>query len=161
MYRFFLLSQSLLGGVSNVEVSWSNFSLPATKMAVKLCFTTDRTAERPWRKFDNDINKNKQCWQTAKMAKFFKQDAPFATSGSLSIPLPVNTAPSTYTVQVFSQDAGGAYQEWGDSLDTSCKITTRIYDNQPDSLKGTQGFFTVFSIVVLVVAYGYDRSKQA
>lgn len=130
-------------------------------MSVKLCFTKDRIAERPWRKFEDDINKNKQCWQTAEMAKFLKQDVPFATAGSISIPLPVNTAKSTYTVQVFSQDASDTYQEWGDSLDTSCKITTHIYDNQPDSLKGTQAFFTVFSIVVLVAAYSYDRSKQA
>lgn len=130
-------------------------------MSVKLCFTKDRIVERPWRKFFDAIDKNKQCWQTAEMAKFLKQDVPFATAGSVSIPLPVNTAKSTYTVQVLSQDASGAYQEWGDSLDTSCVITTRSYDNIPDSLKGTQAFFTVFSIVILIVAYSYDRSKQA
>jgi len=152
---------SLKGGASEVQVSWSNFSLPATKMAIKLCFTKDKIFERPWRKYVKTINKNKQCWQTAKMAKFFKKDVPFTASGSLAIPLPENTAPSTYTVQVLSQDASGAYQEWGDSLDTSCKITTTIYENQPDGLKGTMGFFTVFSIVVLIGAYGYDRSKQA
>ena len=152
---------SIEGGKGSITVSWSNFTQPATKMAIKLCFTKDKIFERPWRKYVKTINKNKQCWQTAKLAKFFKAGVPFSASGSETIPLPENTAPSTYTVQVLSQDASGAYQEWGDSLDTSCKVTTTIYENQTEGMKGTMGFFTVFSIVVLIVAYGYDRSKQA
>lgn len=152
---------SIEGGKGSVTVSWSNFTLPADKMAIKLCFTKDKISERPWRKYVKTINKNKQCWQTAKMAKFFRQGVAYASSGTETIPLPENTAPSTYTVQVLSQDAASKYVQWGDSKDTSCKITTTIYENQTDGMKGTMGFFTVFSLVVLIVAYGYDRSKQA
>ena len=153
--------QEKLGGASSISVSWSNFSIAADSMVMKLCFTKDKIVDRPWRKYKDAINKNKQCWQTAKMAKFFKEGITYAASGSMEVPLPMNTAPSTYSVQVLSKDSTGKYLQYGDSVDTSCKITTTIYNNMPDTLKGTQAFFCVFSIVVLIVAYTYDRSKQA
>jgi len=43
---------------------------------------------------------------------------------------------------------------------SNCTITTTIYDTQPANLKATQAFFCVFSIVVLIAAYSYDKSKQ-
>ena len=50
--------------------------------------------------------------------------------------------------------------EYADTLHSSCPITTTIYDTQPANLKATQAFFCVFSIVVLIAAYSYDKSKQ-
>lgn len=141
-------------------MSWSNFNETADGIVLKLCYTKAKVFERPWRKFVNTIDKSKQCWQTAKMSKFFQKGVAYSVAGNISVPLPTNTAPSDYTVQVLSSLAG-KYVQWGDSVKTSCAITTHIYENQPASLKGTQAFFAVFSIVVLVVAYGYDRSKQA
>eukprot|EP00740_Mantoniella_antarctica_P004821 CAMPEP_0181358820 /NCGR_PEP_ID=MMETSP1106-20121128/5737_1 /TAXON_ID=81844 /ORGANISM="Mantoniella antarctica, Strain SL-175" /LENGTH=200 /DNA_ID=CAMNT_0023471853 /DNA_START=68 /DNA_END=670 /DNA_ORIENTATION=- len=153
----------LLAGASKIKVHWSNFTAMTgvTSFSVKLCYTADKIIERPWRKFVGEINKNKQCWQTAKLAKFLKQGIAFESSGELEIEVPMNTAASTYTIQMLSQNAAGNYLEWGDSVKTSCKITTTSYDNQPASLQGVQAFFCVFSILVLVVAYTYDRSKQA
>jgi hypothetical protein len=73
----------------------------------------------------------------------------------------MNTAPSTYTVQVLSKDAAGEYLQYGDSKTDGCIITTEIYNNMPSTLIGTQAFFAVFSIVVLIAAYTYDSAKQA
>ena len=50
--------------------------------------------------------------------------------------------------------------EYGASKGYTCPITTTIYDTQPANLKATQAFFCVFSIVVLIAAYSYDKSKQ-
>lgn len=101
------------------------------------------------------------------MAKFFKENAVITANdgtGSISIELPVNTAPSEYTIQVLSKDAtNGGYSQYADSKDNtdSCGVVTKIYDNMPTNLVGVQAFFTVFSIVVLIVSYTYDRAKQA
>lgn len=160
-------AQTLTGGADSIRVKWSDFTVPADTIAIKLCFHKDKTVDRPWRKFNDNINKNKQCWQTAKLAKFLKEGIVYDSSGSGSelIELPMNTAPSTYSVQVLSQ-AGGTYKQWGDSktytqtADKCAHVTTAIYENQPSTLVGTQAFFTVFSIVVLIVSYTYDRSKN-
>ena len=109
-------AQTLTGGADSITVKWSDFTEPADTIAIKLCFHKDKTVDRPWRKFKDNINKNKQCWQTAKLAKFLKEGIVYDSSGSGSelIELPMNTAPSTYSVQVLSQ-AGGTYKQWGDS----------------------------------------------
>merc|ERR1711908_221149 len=157
-------SKTLTGGADSITVKWSDFTESADSIAIKLCFHKDKIVDRPWRKF-KDINKNKQCWQTAKLAKFLKEGIAYDSSGSALIELPMNTAPSTYSVQVLSQ-AGGTYKQWGDSktytqtADKCAHVTTAIYENQPSTLVGTQAFFTVFSIVVLIVSYCYDRSKN-
>ena len=137
-------------------------------MAIKLCFHTDQIVDRPWRAHDYIGDDNKQCWQT-ETANYtaLKEGIVYDSSGSGSelIELPMNTAPSTYSVQVLSQ-AGGTYKQWGDSktytqtADKCAHVTTAIYENQPSTLVGTQAFFTVFSIVVLIVSYTYDRSKN-
>mmetsp|Transcript_3291 Transcript_3291/g.14333 ORF Transcript_3291/g.14333 Transcript_3291/m.14333 type:complete len:199 (+) Transcript_3291:157-753(+) len=158
-------SKTLTGGADSITVKWSDFTESADTIAIKLCFHKDKIVDRPWRKFKDNINKNKQCWQTAKLAKFLKEGIAYDSSGSALIELPMNTAPSTYSVQVLSQ-AGGTYKQWGDSktytqtADKCAHVTTAIYENQPSTLVGTQAFFTVFSIVVLIVSYCYDRSKN-
>ena len=160
-------AQTLTGGADSITVKWSGFTESADTIAIKLCFHEDKIVDRPWRKFKDNINKNKQCWQTAKLAKVLQEGIAYDSSGSGSalIELPMNTAPSTYSVQVLSQ-AGGTYKQWGDSktytqtADKCAHVTTAIYENQPSTLVGTQAFFTVFSIVVLIVSYCYDRSKN-
>mmetsp|Transcript_9362 Transcript_9362/g.37941 ORF Transcript_9362/g.37941 Transcript_9362/m.37941 type:complete len:199 (+) Transcript_9362:152-748(+) len=158
-------SKTLTGGADSIKVNWSDFTESADTIAIKLCFHKDKTVDRPWRKFKDNINKNKQCWQTAKLAKFLKEGIGYSSSGSELIELPMNTAPSTYSVQVLSQ-AGGTYKQWGDSktytqtADKCAHVTTAIYENQPSTLVGTQAFFTVFSIIVLIVSYAYDRSRN-
>ena len=152
-------------GASSIDVSYTGFPAGET-VDIKLCFTDDKIKERPWRKFVNNLEKNKQCWQTADLLKILKKGAVTTGSdgtGSVSVELPVNIAPSEYTVMVYSKDADGAFTQWQDSKNNaaSCPIKTKIYNNLPTSLVGVQAFFTVFSILVLVGSYTYDRAKQA
>lgn len=158
-------SKTLTGGADSITVKWSGFGNAADSMSIKLCFHKDKTVDRPWRKYNDNINKNKQCWQTAKLKKFLKEGIDYVAAGTETIELPMNTAPSTYSVQVLSKK-DGTYEQWGDSKeytqtsDKCAHITTAIYENQPSALVGTQAFFTVFSIIVLVVSYAYDRSRN-
>ena len=147
-----------------MKIEWTGFSTDAADtMAIKMCYSKDKIKDRPWRKFVDGIDKNKQCIQSADKKKFLLESFSAQSSGSKSIKLPMNTAPSDYTFQVL-QIRNGAYTMYADSKEQADKggvITTTIYDTQPTSLKATQAFFCVFSILVLIVAYGYDRSKQA
>jgi hypothetical protein len=152
-------------GASFIDVSYSAFP-PGETVDIKLCFTDEKIKERPWRKYVNNLEKNKQCWQTADMLKILKKGATTTASdgtGSVSVELPVNVAPSEYTIMVYSKDADGAFTQWQDSKNNadSCAIKTKIYNNMPTSLVGVQAFFTVFSILVLIGSYTYDRAKQA
>ena len=152
-------------GASSIDVSYTGFPAGET-VDIKLCFTDDKIKERPWRKYVNNLEKNKQCWQTADLLKIFKKAAVTTGSdgaGSVSVELPVNVAPSEYTIMVYSKDADGAFTQWQDSKENaaSCPIKTKIYNNLPTSLVGVQAFFTVFSIFVLIGSYTYDRAKQA
>ena len=148
-----------------IRDSYESFP-PGETVDIKLCFLDSKIKERPWRKYVNNLEKNKQCWQTADMLKILKKAATTTLAdgtGSVSVDLPVNIAPSEYTVMVYSKDADGAFTQWQDSKenDDSCAIKTKIYNNMPTSLVGVQAFFTVFSILVLGGSYTYDRYKQA
>ena len=142
-------AQTLTGGADSITVKWSDFTESADTIAIKLCFHKDKIVDRPWRKFKDNINKNKQCWQTAKLAKFLKEGIAYDSSGSALIELPMNTAPSTYSVQVLSQ-AGGTYKQWGDSktytqtADKCAHVTTAIYENQPSTLVEPKRFSPYF-----------------
>ena len=151
-------------GASSIDVSYTGFPAGET-VDIKLCFTDEKIKERPWRKYVNNLEKNKQCWQTADLLKIFKKGAVTTGAdgaGSVSVELPVNVAPSEYTIMVYSKDADGAFTQWQDSKENaaSCPIKTKIYNNLPTSLVGVQAFFTVFSILVLAGSYTYDRAKQ-
>ena len=144
-------AQTLTGGADSITVKWSDFTEPADTIAIKLCFHKDKIVDRPWRKFKDNINKNKQCWQTAKLAKFLKEGIVYDSSGSGSelIELPMNTAPSTYSVQVLSQ-AGGTYKQWGDSktytqtADKCAHVTTPSTKTSPPLLSEPKRFSPYF-----------------
>ena len=105
----------MTGGADSITVKWSDFYESADTIAIKLCFHTDQIVDRPWRAHDDVIDDNKQCWQT-ETANYtvLKEGIAYHWTGSERIKLPMNTAPSTYSVQVLSQ-AGGTYKHWGDS----------------------------------------------
>merc|ERR1711990_1318596 len=105
------------GGASSLTVKWSGLTVAPAKIAVKLCYTKDQIVDRAWRKFKDNIKDNKQCKQTADTAKFLVE--PFASTaleGEKEVVIPMNTAPTTYTVQVLAMDDTGAFIQYGDSL---------------------------------------------
>lgn len=131
------------------------------KIAIKLCYTKDQIVDRAWRKFKDNIKDNKQCKQTADTAKFLVE--PFASTaleGEKEVVIPMNTAPTTYTVQVLAMDDTGAFIQYGDSLLSECHIKIDTYNRLPMTLQGTMGFFCAFSLIFAASVWAYDAKKQ-
>ena len=68
-----------LSGASSLDISYTGFPL-GEAVDIKLCFTDEKIKKRPWRKYVNNLEKNKQCWQTADLLKILKKNA--VTTGS-------------------------------------------------------------------------------
>ena len=156
--------QELLAGVDHIAVTWSNATAQlGSSVTVKLCYdkSLGLIVDRPWRKFKDEVKKNKQCQQTADAAKQLAKGLELSPA-EYKFKIPMNTATSTYYVQVLLTTPGqaDAYEQWGDSQTSSCEFKVKSYDNMPTNMKGTFAFFTVASFVVCVVAYLYDKSKQ-
>jgi hypothetical protein len=144
-----------------LTVTWSGLTAAPAKIAFKLCYTSDQTVDRAWRKFKDNIADNKQCKQTADEAKYLMD--PFestAMSGSKEVMIPMNTAPTTYTVQVLAMDADGVIFQYGDSKTTECHVEIDTYDRRPMALQGTMGFFCAFSMIVAGTVWIFDVKKQ-
>ena len=91
-------------------MNWSGLTTAPAKIGIKLCYTADQTVDRAWRKYKDNIKDNKRCKQTADTAKYLVD--PFdstALEGNKEVMIPMNTAPTTYTVQVLAMDADGAF----------------------------------------------------
>ena len=143
-----------------ITVAWSGFTANnEATVSIKLCYTDDKIVERPWRKYNGAVDKNKQCWQIPELTKFLKKGVAVG-DGSTTIEIPTNTPPSTYYVQVLGLDSTGAYVSYANSDQSSCKITVKSYDRTPANLVGVQAFFTVFSIAALIGTYIFDLKRQ-
>ena len=81
-------------------------------------------------------------------------------SGEKEVVIPMNTAPTTYTVQVLAMDDTGAFIQYGDSLLSECHIKIDTYDRLPMTLQGTMGFFCAFSLIFAGAVWVYDVKKQ-
>ena len=131
---------------------------------IKLCFTDEKIKERPWRKYVNNLEKNKQCWQTADMLKILKKDATTTAadgSGSVSVELPV-TSPPPNTPSVYSKDVTAP------SAVAGLQEQPRLLRDQDQDLqqhahlpRRRAGVLHRVSILVLVGSYTYDRAKRA
>ena len=113
----------LAGAHGTITVAWDGFtSNDEATVSIKLCYTDDKIVDRPWRKFNKAVDKNKQCWQIPELTKFMKKEVAVG-DGSTTIEIPTNTPASTYYVQVLGVDSNGEYVSYANSDDSSCKIT--------------------------------------
>lgn len=143
-----------------ITVAWTGFtSNSEASLTIKMCYTDDMIVNRPWRKYFDAVDKNKQCWQIPEMTKTLHSGIATA-DGSKTITIPTNTPASTYYFQVIGVDASGGYVSYGASSTNSCKLTTKSYDNTPATLVGTHATLTVISIIALGVTYAVDLRKQ-
>ena len=53
------------------------------------------------------------------------------------------------SVRPCGKDVAGVYQQYADSKDTSCMLTTTIYENQPMTLVGTQAEWCTLKLTLL------------
>ena len=144
-------TQTLKAGVDSITVAWTGVNAGDT-VDVKLCYTD--IASKPWRKYKDDVKKNKKCKQTA-----VEKDnlVVGATGTSVTIPVELNIAPAKYTIQVLSKDSTGGYTSYAND---ACAFTVDTYDRLPSNLVGTMSFFIAFSIIVATAGTWYDYKKQ-
>lgn len=145
-------TQTLKAGVDSITVSWTGVA-SGDSVDVKLCYTD--IASKPWRKFKDNVKKNKKCKQTA-----VEKDniAVGETGSSVTIPVELNIAPTTYTIQILSKDSTGGYTSYAND---ACAFKVESYERLPTNLVGTMSFFIAFSIVVATAGTWYDYKKQS
>ena len=85
-------------------------------MMVKLCYDASELGSKPWRKKKDVVNKNKRCKQTVVEADYLKAGITGAATGNVDIPLPLNTAPAKYFIEVLESDSSGYVRYGDDSL---------------------------------------------
>ena len=144
-------TQTLKAGLDSITVSWTGVA-SGDSVDVKLCYTDIKS--KPWRKFKDNVKKNKKCKQTA------VEKANIAvgeTGSSVTIPVELNIAPTTYTIQILSKDSTGGYTSYEND---ACVFKVDSYERLPTNLVGTMSFFIAFSIVVATAGTWYDYKKQ-
>jgi hypothetical protein len=146
-----------MAGADTLTVSWTGVTQKTGgELTIKLCYDKSQITSRPWRKFKDNIDKNKQCQQTVVESSALMTGVDHSKT-SIDIPIPRNIAPSRYTVQVLNKDATNGYTQWGQS---TCSFAVDTYDRLPSSLVGTMSFLIAFSIIAGTAGYMFDRKKQ-
>ncbi len=145
-------TQTLKAGVDSITVAWTESLAFGDSVDVKLCYTDIKS--KPWRKFKDNVKKNKKCKQTA-----VEKDniAVGQTGSSVTIPVELNIAPTTYTIQALRKDSTGGYTAYKND---ACVFKVESYERLPTNLVGTMSFFIAFSIIVATAGTWYDYKKQ-
>ena len=148
-------------GADSITVSWSGFTPAAdSTLTVKLCYDDSELPGKPWRKFKDEIAKNKQCKQTVVESAALQTGIdPTSGTGSVEIEIPRNIAPAKYSIQVLESTAADGFTAWGQ--DETCSFTVDTYDRRPQALVGTMSFFIAFSIVAGTAGYMVDAKRQS
>jgi hypothetical protein len=148
-------------GADSITVAWSGFTPAAdSTLTVKLCYDDSELTGKPWRKFKDEIAKNKQCKQTVVESAALQTGIdPTSGTGSVEIEIPRNIAPAKYSIQVLESTAADGYTAWGH--DETCSFTVDTYDRRPQALVGTMSFFIAFSIVAGTAGYMVDAKRQS
>ncbi|CAN1179495.1 High-affinity nitrate transporter 3.1 [Linum perenne] len=147
--------QVLKGGEDKIKVTWgfnkssSNTDGKFKNIKVKLCYAPISQKDRPWRKTEDHITKDKTC-------QFDIVTRPYTTKSSANqsidwlVEKDVPTA--TYFVRAYAVDAAGKEVAYGQS--TNAKKTTNLF--QVEAVSGRHATldivsvcFSVFSIVSL------------
>ena len=148
-------------GADSITVSWGGFTPAAdSTLTVKLCYDDSELPGKPWRKFKDEIAKNKQCKQAVVESAALQTGIdPASGTGSVEIEIPRNIAPAKYSIQVLESTAADGYTAWGQTTD-ACAFTVDTYDRRPQALVGTMSFFIAFSIVAGTAGYMVDAKRQ-
>ena len=148
-------------GADSITVAWSGFTPAAdSTLTVKLCYDDSELPGKPWRKFKDEIAKNKQCKQTVVESAALQTGIdPTSGTGSVEIEIPRNIAPAKYSIQVLESTDADGYTTYGH--DETCSFTVDTYDRRPQALVGTMSFFIAFSIVAGTAGYMIDNKRQS
>lgn len=147
---------TLKADVDSVVVNWSvkpEFSANATDtIRIQMCYTTPNINDRPWRKYNDVISKNKQC--NLDIATGLTPSA----EGTYTYFLPNYIPTSGYFMQVIAvQDVTGAYVSFGNS--TSFQV--EMIDDTPDWLRAVTGVLAAIGPITLIGFFVVERKMKA
>lgn len=150
---------NLKAGEDELTVSWE---LSKTKtnvdtsnyktVKVKLCYLPESQKDRPWRKTDDHLNKDKSC-QHAITSKPFNP-----TNNSVSSKIERDVPTAFYFVRAYVLDANDNQVAYGQTTDDTISITA--ISGRHVSLDIASAVFSAFSIVSLA-GFFYREKKKA
>lgn len=136
---------TLQADVDTVVVNWQvkpEYSANATDtIRLQMCFSTPDTADRPWRKYNDVISKNKQCSLDLATKLVPSND------GTYTYALPDYIPSGGYFMQVLAvQDVTGAYVSYGNST----VFNVEMIDDTPDWLRAVTGVLAAIGPLTLI-----------
>ncbi|WOL11325.1 high-affinity nitrate transporter-activating protein 2.1-like [Canna indica] len=156
--------QALYAGVDQINVTWSlNQSLPAgadsayKKVKLLLCYPPVSQADRPWRKTEDHLQKDKTC-----QFKMVVQPYGRATRGSYVYTIERSIPTGTYFVRAYALDADDTQVAYGQTTDA--KKTANLFDvvgisGRHASLDIAAASFSAFAVVALVFFFMLEKRK--
>ncbi|CAN0891354.1 High-affinity nitrate transporter 3.2 [Linum grandiflorum] len=162
--------QVLKGGEDNIKVTWGfNKSSPAAavdgdskfkNIKVKLCYAPISQKDRPWRKTEDHLNKDKTCQFTVVNKPYTKSSA--GNQNSVDWPLEKDVPTATYFVRAYALDAAGKEVAYGQT--TNAQKTTNLFKVEAVSgrhatLDIVSVCFSVFSVVSLFGFFYNEKRK--
>ena len=154
----------LAAGVDKLSITWK-VSSTATKepefnaIKVKLCYAPASQVDRPWRKTENELFKDKSC---PHKISSWSYDPAMKTAQSFDYTLERDIPTGTYYVRAYAVDAIDHEVAFGQS--TNEAKTTNLFSVQSisgrhKSLDIASVCFSVFSVVALVVFFVNEKRK--
>ncbi|KAJ8429608.1 hypothetical protein Cgig2_017442 [Carnegiea gigantea] len=150
---------NLKAGEDELTVAWelsktkTNIDTSNYKtVKVKLCYSPESQKDRPWRKTEDHLNKDKSC-QHAITSKPFNP-----TNNSVSYKIERDVPTAFYFVRAYVLDANDKEVAYGQTTDDTISITA--ISGRHVSLDIASAVFSAFSIVSLA-GFFYREKKKA
>ncbi|KAL9235613.1 hypothetical protein vseg_010358 [Gypsophila vaccaria] len=148
----------LLAGVSKITVTWALNNTKAdtskyAKVALKLCYTKASQVDRPWRKTEDELFKDKTC-QHAVATKTY------ASSGNSVDYVVLKDVPTGhYFVRAYVVDGAGNKVAYGQTEGVDLFITA--ITGRHVSIDIAAAAFSAFSVVSLAFFFYLEKKKSA
>nr|QLC27857.1 nitrate transport NRT3.1 [Dianthus spiculifolius] len=147
----------LLAGVGKITVTWALNKTNAdtskySKVALKLCYTKASQIDRPWRKTEDELFKDKTCQHEV-------ATKPYAASGNSVDYIVLKDVPTGhYFVRAYVVDATGVKVAYGQTQGVDLFITA--ITGRHASIDIAAGVFSAFSVVSLAFFFYLEKKKS-
>ncbi|KAF8098624.1 hypothetical protein N665_0262s0012 [Sinapis alba] len=151
----------LEAGIDKLSITWK-LSSKATKEAdfktikVKLCYAPVSQVDRPWRKTENELFKDKSCPHKIITRPYDKSPQSFEYTLERDIPT------GTYFVRAYAVDAKDHEVAFGQSTDEAKStnlFSVQAISGRHKSLDIASVCFSVFSVLALLVFFVNEKRK--
>jgi hypothetical protein len=123
------VTATLKGGASQLKTIGD---LPAKRVVVKACYSKPSTADRPWRKANDVIDKDKSCPFIVKSSEFSAN----TTELDVEWPIPKNMTKAAWYTSIYVQCQNGTDMAWcqTDSTKNATYFGTTIINSTPTGM---------------------------